>query len=712
MNTYEYISSFIIDPVLRQTRRLSPFTRLERPKTLYGAFADLVAWVEHERLAEALMGARLGGAEDAPMDLIVHPEVDANEADVEPDPEMMGRSTEDEEALEGAPTENPMQHVPQMRRLSRGALSRRRRLAHRLEAAGASTRMRSGGSGHSLSSMTLDHQPESGPNTLAGFGFAEPTTPESQPNCSTGEVLPADDGYAELRQRILAIHHHQEASAVEKARLMHGLMNRRYRTLQDRQRPATAHSRSPHDHAGSPTPHGRRSPTCSGHDTPTSHSGPLSLDTLNPHHLTADDLRPTYVPSSPTASSRQGSSLSSHDDDDQAPKVRRLGCPHYKRNVKLQCSTCQRWYTCRFCHDEHEDHPLIRNETKHMLCMWCGCAQPAGEACVNCDERTAWYYCDICKLWDDDSEKSIYHCHDCGICRIGRGLGKDFFHCKTCGVCMSISIASSHKCIERSTDCDCPICGEYMFTSPETVVFMPCGHSIHHKCYYEHMKTSYRCPICSRSFVNMEATFRNLDRAIDSQPMPARFRGTKALVYCNDCCAKSSVSYHWLGLKCALCDSYNTAQIKIFSGPDPLDDDAGHPPEDSGYGNVASGFPLFSGNQESQRRERDRVVVAGGDEGGMNNDDDDDDNGHDDDDDDDEGVWEDEDEDEESEEDEEDVVGGGFVGWVGSSSRITRGHPYGRYGGRTGRIGDGENDDEEEDEEDEEDDAMELIGHR
>lgn len=117
---------------------------------------------------------------------------------------------------------------------------------------------------------------------------------------------------------------------------------------------------------------------------------------------------------------------------------------------------------------------------------------------------------------------------------------------------MSISIADSHKCIERSTDCDCPICGEYMFTSPETVVFMQCGHSIHQNCYYEYMKTSYRCPICSRSIVNMETQFRNMDRAIEGQPMPARFRDTKALVYCNDCCAKSSVQYHWLGLKCGL----------------------------------------------------------------------------------------------------------------------------------------------------------------
>lgn len=37
---------------------------------------------------------------------------------------------------------------------------------------------------------------------------------------------------------------------------------------------------------------------------------------------------------------------------------------------------------------------------------------------------------------------------------------------------MSIQLQDSHRCIERSTECDCPICGEYMFTSTLTVVFM------------------------------------------------------------------------------------------------------------------------------------------------------------------------------------------------------------------------------------------------
>jgi hypothetical protein len=68
-----------------------------------------------------------------------------------------------------------------------------------------------------------------------------------------------------------------------------------------------------------------------------------------------------------------------------------------------------------------------------MLCMLCGCAQRASEACVKCAEPAAKYYCNVCKLWDDHPDKPVYHCADCGICRKGVGLGKDYFHCKVSG---------------------------------------------------------------------------------------------------------------------------------------------------------------------------------------------------------------------------------------------------------------------------------------
>jgi hypothetical protein len=156
-------------------------------------------------------------------------------------------------------------------------------------------------------------------------------------------------------------------------------------------------------------------------------------------------------------------------------------------------------------------------------------------------------------------------------------------------------IENTHRCIERSTQCDCPICGDYMFTSPETVVVMRRGHSIHYKCLSEYSNSSFRCPLCSKTITNMESTFRNLDRTIESQPMPDEFKDTKGLIYCNDCGSKSVVKYHWLGLRCDLyvlfreikndqhlltasrCESYNRAQIRILHG-----DMSAQPDENSG----------------------------------------------------------------------------------------------------------------------------------
>ncbi|KAG5914454.1 hypothetical protein E4U42_000482 [Claviceps africana] len=365
-----------------------------------------------------------------------------------------------------------------------------------------------------------------------------------------GRGIPEDDGMHELRRRIQAVNS-QSISPEEKARQMHGILLEGYRSS----RLVVAHSM--------PTP--RVDAEIAGLAwEPSSSPGPLESfkswysqsAAAEKYTVSASDIAPTFAP----IRSRKGS-----DDDLQnqtassSPAAQPpLGCQHYERNVKLQCFTCKRWYTCRFCHDAQEDHNLVRRETKNMLCMLCGTPQKASDMCINCGEISAHYYCGICKLWENRKSKPIYHCNDCGICRRGLGLGKDFFHCK-----------SSHKCIERSTDCDCPICGEYMFTSPKPVVFMPCGHSIHKRCYDQHMRVSYKCPICNRSLANMESQFRNLDVAILSQPMPPEFRDTRATVLCNDCSGKCVVLYHWLGLKCSICQSYNTVELQIHGNGSP-----------------------------------------------------------------------------------------------------------------------------------------------
>ncbi|KAH8687828.1 hypothetical protein BGZ60DRAFT_522468 [Tricladium varicosporioides] len=557
------VSEFLINPVLRTARRFSrsnPATDPDtaNPRTPLEGRQDVAV----EDIAERFEGLETSGFGD--------PDV---ETDIIPDQLLSSSPTESDESLKAELGSHGVGRRPS----APAAIGQRPVIPLRLDSQRSNPEevddeVSNNPSFNIVSRFRASSMNTTFGNTNHGMVDASMSPAEGPSRSSTLDLngsgshhrnssLPADDGMGPLRQQIIRIQS-MDISAEEKARMMHNLLTRGYSQSQ------LFHAKH---QAPLPTPGdmiSQERPT-----TPNSltsfiwqMNGVMDGAPQTQQHtfrLSPDDLKRTYAPPP---------SLEIDDDGDAAvqdatQEVQELGCRHYKRNVKLQCSACEKWYTCRLCHDEAEDHILNRKATKYMLCMLCGYAQGAAEFCVGCGERTAWYYCDVCKLWDNDPNKSIYHCNDCGICRKGRGLGKDFFHCKTCGVCMSMSVEHSHKCIERVSDCDCPICGEYMFTSPQPVVFMLCGHSIHKACYEEHMKSSYKCPICSKSTVNMETQFRNLDRAIDSQPMPPQFQDTKAMVSCNDCYAKSAVTYHWLGLKCAICDSYNTAQLSILSDP-------------------------------------------------------------------------------------------------------------------------------------------------
>ena len=257
-------------------------------------------------------------------------------------------------------------------------------------------------------------------------------------DCSQDGSLPANDGMSMLRKRILAIHRTKSSSA-EKASRVHQLMTEKYNSSQASLSVSRlARARSPASLASCERPYTPAS--ASSVDNSIQHASPpvsilSAAGVVSSFNLSQSDLEPTYY-------QRPANTLESVDSEGAKPNEqcfeesddapRPLGCLHYKRNIKLQCSACDRWYTCRFCHDEAEDHSLNRRKTRNMLCMFCGFAQPASGRCVNCNVQSARYYCDVCKLWDDDPAKSIYHCNDCGICRVGQGPGKDFYHCKVC----------------------------------------------------------------------------------------------------------------------------------------------------------------------------------------------------------------------------------------------------------------------------------------
>jgi hypothetical protein len=257
-----------------------------------------------------------------------------------------------------------------------------------------------------------------------------------------------------------------------------------------------------------------------------------------------------------------------------------LGCRHYQRNCKLECPTCLGWFACRFCHDEAAaaapaPHKLVRSHVRHILCMACGTPQAPGRDCIACGTEMAHYFCRKCVLYDNDATKDIYHCDRCGICRLGLGLGRDYFHCDVCNICLLIDLKERHRCVANTTHCNCPVCHEFLFTLVSKVVFMRCGHLIHHRCYHELVKHSYRCPLCKRTVLDAERQFRVLEQEILQLPLPPPYCHWSCTVSCNDCKGKSNVAYHVLGLRCAYCKSFNTNQIKVIK------------PEEAGAAEVA-----------------------------------------------------------------------------------------------------------------------------
>ncbi|KAJ3050712.1 hypothetical protein HK097_008302 [Rhizophlyctis rosea] len=165
--------------------------------------------------------------------------------------------------------------------------------------------------------------------------------------------------------------------------------------------------------------------------------------------------------------------------------------------------------------------------------------------------------------WSTVSLDDTFKCTECGILRMGKGLGIDYFYCKKCNVCLAISLEGRHECIERNLESDCPICGD-VFGSEETVAMKPCGHCIHYKCHQEHIQTSYQCPTCLKSLADMTDHVRRIDQALAQQQMPKEYANLVNQIYCNDCEKKSYAKFHFMYHKCADCFRYNTKVLKTL----------------------------------------------------------------------------------------------------------------------------------------------------
>eukprot|EP00045_Choanoeca_perplexa_P007453 m.67837 g.67837 ORF g.67837 m.67837 type:complete len:236 (+) comp14088_c0_seq3:46-753(+) len=126
------------------------------------------------------------------------------------------------------------------------------------------------------------------------------------------------------------------------------------------------------------------------------------------------------------------------------------GCQHYERHCRLKAKCCQRFLSCRRCHD---DNPLPkcvremdRKAVQYIQCCECGLEQLITEACRRCSQRFGRYFCPLCRHFDDDLSKKQFHCHGCGICRVGPR--EKYQHCDKCCVCYGRQTFENHKCVE------------------------------------------------------------------------------------------------------------------------------------------------------------------------------------------------------------------------------------------------------------------------
>lgn len=405
-------SSFIIDPVVRQARRLS------------SAASPAASDNEHR---QALSHANRIGAHTTPSALLddAHEDYDENSSNSHAQSASVGSDI----ASPAIDTHSPSSQGPhavagEEARDDDGTVRHPSSTSRPITAPTAPIAIPSHvAMSASPSNARLQVQPrrlhsESTIDTPHVQGLASPA---AQNALAMSESLPADDGMRHLRARIHEIRD-MSIGDVDKARMMHSIMTERYNYM----RPTSPSSFISHDRPFTPT--SSRSVFSDVH-----YSSPVSaasdVDSENPYNLRPGDTEPTYRP---RPSPLGPEAVVEEEDGDAFEEDAPLGCQHYKRNVKVQCYACRRWYTCRHCHDAEEDHNLDRKKTQNMLCMACGTPQKAAEYCNDCGIQAACYYCDICKLWDNNSSKKIYHCADCGICRRGEGLGKDYVHCKVC----------------------------------------------------------------------------------------------------------------------------------------------------------------------------------------------------------------------------------------------------------------------------------------
>lgn len=228
-------------------------------------------------------------------------------------------------------------------------------------------------------------------------------------------------------------------------------------------------------------------------------------------------------------------------------------CFHYKKtcsNFHFEC--CDKYYNCCRCHNE-QNECVEKSRVDTIECDICKTTQSPNDICLNCQNKFSRSYCSVCKIW---SEKNIFHCDGCGLCRVGERNG--YFHCVNCNLCFDIKFKDTHEClIKINPDSKCGYCLLNVFDSQNHLIILKCGHTAHKLC--SDKSNDYRCPLCRKSLCDMTNFWKSIELNILQHPLPDELQ-KKVNILCYDCNKISTdVDWHFMGMKCAECNGYNTS---------------------------------------------------------------------------------------------------------------------------------------------------------
>lgn len=236
-------------------------------------------------------------------------------------------------------------------------------------------------------------------------------------------------------------------------------------------------------------------------------------------------------------------------------------CPHYKRSCLLLCNVCNKFVTCRLCHEE-----MDRFKVAKLKCVPCGNEQDPSDSCSKCGILFASYCCTICHTYDSTPGKEIFHCEGCGICRIGTRA--TVRHCDKCNMCIVGANIGNHACFENSFKQDCAACLGRLFDSVEGCSVLKCGHAMHQSCLERLYETEYRCPVCKKALGDMNHAWEAMDRQLEEgmesirDEIPPEYLEKVVKCLCNDCHVKFERKFNpFCAYKCTGCGGYNTNPI-------------------------------------------------------------------------------------------------------------------------------------------------------